>query len=113
MNEHTWEKEDADMRSEMSEQYIQERCPHEDLYVNDITVKIKSRPMLDKYSTKINDIIRRVEAYENWQKYLAKNGTEAFDLYAEVVCVKCGKTQEQHIDIDDVELIPWQLLEWE
>ncbi len=34
MNEHTWEKEDADMRSEMSEQYIQERCPHEDLYVD-------------------------------------------------------------------------------
>ena len=96
MNEHTWEKLDADMRSEMSEQYIQERCPHEDLYVNDITVKIQSKPVGD---------------LDTWKKYLAKNGTELFELYAEVVCDKCGATQEQYIDIDEI-LQNWSW-EWE
>jgi len=96
MNEHTWEKLDADMRSEMSEQYIQERCPHEDLYVNEITVKIQSRPVGD---------------LDNWQKYLGKHGTEMFELYAEVVCEKCGASQEQYIDIETIlETKTW---EWE
>tara|TARA_S200002703_G_C3743640_1_gene228738 strand:+ start:578 stop:898 length:321 start_codon:yes stop_codon:yes gene_type:complete len=96
------------------QEYLDEDiCLHEDLYVNEITVKIKSRPMLDKYSTKTNDIIRRVEAFENWQKYLAKNGTELFELYAEVVCEECGASQEQYVDIGDIELIPETLLEWE
>jgi len=102
MNEHTWEKLDADMRSEMSEQYIQERCPHEDLYVNEITVKVQSTQTRPTYSTKTNDLIRSIEAFENWEKHLAKNGTERFELYAEVVCEKCGATQEQHIDLDAV-----------
>ena len=38
MNEHTWEKLDADMRSDMAEEYIQERCPHEDVYIDDFEV---------------------------------------------------------------------------
>jgi len=96
MNEHTWEKEDADMRSEMSEQHIQERCPHEDLYVNNITVKIQSRPYGDRPDFITSDDWLR------WQDYLAKHGTEMFELYAEVVCEKCGATQEQHIDLDAV-----------
>ena len=85
MNEHTWEKLDADMRSEMSEQYIQERCPHENSYVDSITVKIQSEPVGD---------------LDTWKKYLNNTGTELFQMYAEVVCDKCGATQEQYIDID-------------
>jgi hypothetical protein len=38
MNEHTWEKLDADMRSEMSEEYIQERCPHEFVDILDFEI---------------------------------------------------------------------------
>tara|TARA_R100000908_G_scaffold38146_1_gene17602 strand:- start:3477 stop:3710 length:234 start_codon:yes stop_codon:yes gene_type:complete len=38
MNEHTWEKLDADMRSDMAEEYIQERCPHEDVHIDDFEV---------------------------------------------------------------------------
>lgn len=95
MNEHTWEKLDADMRSDMAEEYIQERCPHEDLYVNNITVKIQSKPVGD---------------LDTWKKYLTNTGTELFEMYAEVVCEKCGATQEQYIDIDTIlgiENIDW------
>jgi len=111
MNEHTWEKLDADMRSEMAQEHKQERCPHEDLYVNEIMVKIRSRRTRPTYSTKTNDLIRSIEAFENWEKYLAKHGTEMFEMYAEVVCEKCGATQEQHIDIDEI-LQNWTW-EWE
>ena len=104
MNEHTWEKEDADMRSEMAEEYIRERCPHEDVYVNNITVKVQSKPIRHKHNS-YNDL-------NDWQSYLAKHGTELFELYAEVVCEKCGKTQEQHIDIGEI-LQNWMTWEWE
>jgi hypothetical protein len=87
MNEHTWEKLDYEMRSEMSLQYMQERCPHEDTYVDSITVKVFSKP--------VGDLVE-------WRKYLATKGTESFSLYAEAVCERCGATQEQYIDIDDV-----------
>ena len=97
MNEHTWEKEDADMRSEMSEQYIQERCPHEDTYVDSITVKVFSKP--------VGDLVE-------WRKYLATKGTESFSLYAEVVCERCGASQEHYIEMDDV-LSHTDGLEWE
>tara|TARA_R100000951_G_C2491468_1_gene134601 strand:+ start:35 stop:331 length:297 start_codon:yes stop_codon:yes gene_type:complete len=97
MNEHTWEKLDADMRSDMADEYIQERCPHEDLYVNNITVKIQSEPIGDYLHT--------------WKRYLATQGTELFELYAEVVCEKCGATQEQYIDID--EILETKTWEWE
>ena len=87
MNEHTWEKLDADMRSEMSEQYIQERCPHEDTFVDSITVKVYSKPVGD---------------LQDWRTFLATNGTELFSLYAEVVCERCGASQQHSIDMDDV-----------
>jgi len=87
MNEHTWEKLDADMRSDMAEEYIQERCPHEDLYVDSITVRINSKPVGD---------------LDTWKRYLAETGTELFELYAEVVCERCGATQQHSIDMDDV-----------
>jgi protein-arginine kinase activator protein McsA len=96
MNEHTWEKLDADMRSDMADEYIQERCPHEDLFVNDITVKVQSNP---------------IGSLEQWQKYLATQGTQIFELYAYLVCEKCGATQEQYIDVDSIiDTLTW---EWE
>jgi hypothetical protein len=98
MNEHTWEKLDADMRSDMADEYIQERCPHEDLYVNNITVKVQSQPVAD---------------LDNWKRFLAKNGTELFELYVNLVCEKCGATQEQCIDIDEILQIEPQYWEWE
>ena len=98
MNEHTWEKLDADMRSDMAHEYIQERCPHQDLYVNNITVKIQSKPV-DGWDL------------DSWKIYLQKVGTEMFEMYAEVVCEKCGATQEQYIDIDEI-LQNWSW-EWE
>ena len=88
------------------QEYLDEDvCLHEDLYVNDITVKIKSRPYGDRPDLITND------GWLNWQKYLANNGTELFELYADVVCEKCGATQEQYIDIDTIlETKTW---EWE
>ncbi len=38
MNEHTWEKLDADMRRDMAEEYIQERCPHEFVDILDFEI---------------------------------------------------------------------------
>ena len=96
MNEHTWEKLDADMRSEMSEEYIQERCPHEDLYVNNITVKIQSRPYGDRPDFITSDDWLR------WQDYLAKHGTEMFEMYLNLVCEKCGASQEQWTSADEL-----------
>jgi hypothetical protein len=93
MNEHTWEKEDADMRSEMSEQYIQERCPHEDLYVNDITVKVQANPV---------GICGESGSLEQWQKYLAEEGTSLFEMYIDIVCEKCGASQEQWVSPDEM-----------
>lgn len=87
MNEHTWEKLDYEMRTEMSLQDIQERCPHEETYVDSITVKVYSKPVGD---------------LEQWRKYLATHGTESFSLYAEVVCERCGASQQHSIDVDDV-----------
>ncbi len=97
MNEHTWEKLDADMRSDMAEEYIQEKCEHGDLYLNTITVKIKSKPVGD---------------LDTWKRYLAKNGTELFDMYVELVCEECGATQEQYIDIGEI-LYETKGWEWE
>ena len=79
------------------QEYLDEDvCLHEDLYVNNITVKINSKPVGD---------------LDTWKKYLANNGTEMFEMYAEVVCEKCGATQEQYIDIDEI-LQNWSW-EWE
>jgi len=104
MNEHTWEKLDADMRSEMSEQYIQERCPHEELYAYNIKVKIQYIEAFPLTQSKpVGDL-------DTWKKYLANTGTDLFEMYAEVVCDKCGATQEQYIDIDTIlgiENIDW------
>jgi len=98
MNEHTWEKLDADMRSDMAEEYIQEKCEHEDLYLNNITVKIQSKPVGD---------------LDTWKRYLANNGTELFEVYVELVCEECGATQEQYIDIGEI-MYDWtEPWEWE
>ena len=79
------------------QEYLDENfCPHEDLYVNDITVKVQSQPIAD---------------LDNWKIFLNKVGTSLFTLYADVVCEECGANQEQHIDIDTIlETKTW---EWE
>ena len=81
------------------QEYLDEDvCLHEDLYVNNITVKIQSKPV-DGWDL------------DSWKIYLQKVGTELFEIYADVVCEKCGATQEQYIDIDEIlENRSW---EWE
>jgi len=70
------------------QEYLDEDvCLHEDVYVDNITVKITSKPLSE---------------LEHWRKYLAIQGTELFEMYAEVVCKKCGATQEQWINVDEV-----------
>ena len=83
-----------DYYSDLAEEEMQANCPHEDedLYVNEITVKIQSKPIRHKHNS-YNDL-------NDWETYLTKHGTEMFELYAEVVCQKCGATQEQYIDIE-------------
>ena len=79
------------------QEYLDEDvCLHEDLYVDTITVKITSKPYGDRH-----DGLTK-EDWLRWQKYLGKHGTELFDMYAEVVCEKCGATQEQWINVDEV-----------
>lgn len=88
---------DARMSDGRGQEYLDENfCSHEDLYVNDITVKVQSQPVGD---------------LDNWKRYLQTVGTHLFTLYAVVVCEKCGASQEQHIDIDTIlETKTW---EWE
>ena len=93
-------EKDAEMETdyylELAEEEMQERCPHEDedLYVNEITVKIQSKPYGDTH-----DGLTK-EDWFRWQDYLAKHGTQMFELNAEVVCQNCGASQEQYIDIE-------------
>jgi len=85
-----------DARRDKADEYIQERCSHENVWVDDITVKILSKPK---------------QGFEAWQKYLKNNGTANFEMYIHVRCEDCGASQEQWIC--EAELIDKSMVRWD
>ena len=80
-----------------SQEYLDENfCSHDDLYVDSIKVKVQAKPFGSR-----PEIVGYVEWFR-WHRFLASNGTEMFELYAEVVCERCGATQEQQIDVKEL-----------
>ena len=79
--------DDKDYQLDAAIERHQEKCPHENGYVDSIKVTIQSKPFGD---------------LETWQKYLATQGTELFEVYMDVVCEECGARQDQWVSIDEL-----------
>lgn len=79
----------------IGQEYLDENvCLHENVE-GSLRVTIHSEPIIHKAHSDYNNL-------KDWQKYLATQGTELFDLYLEIKCCDCGSTQEHLLDKDDV-----------
>ena len=75
-------------------EYLDENvCLHENVE-GSLRVTIHSEPIRHKHNS-YNDL-------NDWQNYLAKAGTELFDLYLDICCCDCGSTQENLLDKDEM-----------